>query len=116
MKLVRDAATDPEIVAHIEKTVGPGKLSLQCSCLLLGLAAVTALDANIGRASALILADVEKRRAARERAAGQREPQRSAPAAAERPSLSTVDDGVQQPRPAPVLAPIPADAWGEAAR
>jgi hypothetical protein len=40
MRLVRDAAADREIEAAIADAVG---------CLLLGLAAVTALDANIGK-------------------------------------------------------------------
>lgn len=101
MRLIRETAGDAEVVRHVEKAFGPGKLSLQGSCLLLGLAAVTALDANIGRASALVLADVKKRQAARESAAAQRERQRSAPAAV-RPEAGR-----------PTLSPLADDAWGE---
>jgi hypothetical protein len=119
MRLVRDAAEDAEVVGAIEAAVGPGMLDLQGSCLLLGLAAVTALDANIGRASALVLADVKKRQATRESAAAQRERKRSAPAAAReqatRPALAQLKE-----RPPdggrPTLTPIPADAWGKDAR
>jgi hypothetical protein len=103
MKLVREAASDPEVVAHVERSLGRGKLSVQGSCLLLGLAAVTALDANIGRASASLLADVKKRQAARNAAAAERERQRSAEAAA-------TPDAAR-----PSLSPIPADAFGKAA-
>jgi hypothetical protein len=103
MKLIRDAAADPEIVAHIEKVVGPGKLSLQGSCLVLGLAAVTALDANIGKATALTLADVKKRREARERAT--------------RPALAPLDRRVPpEAAERPELSPIPVDAWGKDVR
>jgi hypothetical protein len=121
MKLVREAAADPEVVAHIEKVVGAGKLSLQGSCLVLGLAAVTALDANIGRASALMLADVKKRKATRESAAAQRERQQSAPAAArhraDRPALAPLDGGVPSSAgERPELSPMPADAWGKDVR
>lgn len=101
MRLLREAASDAEMVAVIERAIGRGKLGLQGSCLLLGLAAVTALDANIGRASALVLADVKKRQDARERVADERERQRSAEDAA--PPLR------------PVLSPIPPDAFGKAA-
>jgi hypothetical protein len=121
MRLVRDAAAEPEVVAHIEKVVGPDKLTLQGSCLLLGLAAVTALDANIGRASALMLADVKKRNATKASAAAQRERERSAPAAARhrpgRPALAPLDGGVPSSGgERPELSPIPADAWGRDAR
>lgn len=121
MKLVRDAATDPEVVALIEKAVGPDKLGIQGSCLVLGLAAVTALDANIGRASALMLAEVKKRKAARESAAAQRERQRSAPAAARDPAVGPavvpLDEGGpnEKTTPRPELTPM-LDVWGEDVR
>jgi hypothetical protein len=92
MKLIRDAAADAEVERAVADAIGPGRLTLQGACLLLGLAAVTALDANIGKASALTLAEVKKRQAARGSVAAQRERQRSAPAAtraeAARPTLS----------------------------
>lgn len=80
---------------------------------------MTALDANIGRASALILADVKKRQAARASAAAQRERKRSAPAAArqlaERPALASLE-APQPDGERPTLTPLPPDAWGADAR
>lgn len=52
MRLIRDAAQDADIERAVAQAVGKGKMTLQDGCLLLGLAAVTALDANVGRAGA----------------------------------------------------------------
>jgi hypothetical protein len=70
---------------------------------MLGLAAVTALDANVGRAAALTLADITKRQSAKVGAEAEREDQRSATAAAR-----TEADR-------PTLSPIAPDAFGPAA-
>jgi hypothetical protein len=119
MRLVRDAADDADIVAAVEASVGPGKLGLQGSCLLLGLAAVTALDANIGRASAFALADVKKRQAAAESAAAQRERERSAPAAARKRARRRATASLDAERARderPVLSPMHPATWGEDVR
>jgi hypothetical protein len=101
MRLVRDAAQDPDIERAVAQAVGKGKMTLQGGCLLLGLAAVTALDANIGRAAALTLADLKKRQATQLSAEAERERQRSATAAVRAEAVR------------PSLSPLPADAWGE---
>ena len=101
MKLVCDAAADTEVVRAIESAIGPGRLTFQGACLLLGLAAVTALDANVGKASALVLADVRKRRAATASAEGKRERERSAP------------PEVRAEAARPTHYPIPPDAFGK---
>jgi hypothetical protein len=122
MRVVRDAAADPDVQALIEEAIGPGKLTLQGSCLLLGLAAVTALDANIGKASALMLSDVKKRQVAKEGAAAKREHQRSAHAAAlsemEKPTVAALAEPASTKAGAerPVLTEMPPDAWGTAVR
>lgn len=101
MKLVRDAAASPEVERAVTEAVGAGKMDLQGACLLLGLAAATALDANVGKASAVVLADVKKRRAATASAEVKRERQRSAPAE------------VRAEAARPTLSPIPRDAFGK---
>jgi hypothetical protein len=104
MRLVRDAAQDPDIERTVAEAVGRGKMTLQGGCLLLGLAAVTALDANVGRAAALTLAELKKRETAKVSTAAKRERQRSATAAV-RPEADR-----------PTLSPLPDDAWGENVR
>jgi hypothetical protein len=79
-------------------------MTLQGGCLMLGLAAVTALDANVGRAAALTLADLKKREAAQVSTAAKRERQRSATAEVRPEALR------------PTLSPLPDNAWGENAR
>ena len=104
MRLVRDAAGDADVARTIEAAVGTGKMTLQGACLLLGLAATTALDANVGKASAVVLADLKRRRDAQSRVAAKRERQRSATAATRAEAAR------------PTLSPLPGDAWGDAVK
>lgn len=104
MRLVREAAADPSIERAVAQAVGNGKMLLQGACLMLGLAAVTALDANVGKATALTLAELKKKQEANVSAAAQRERQRSASAA------------VRAEAARPTLSPLPEDAWGEHVR
>lgn len=80
MRLIREAAADADLVAAVKASgsgqlVRRGQLGPQGICLLLGLAVVVTLAANIGKAAALFLADYDKRAVAaahRERAAAER--------------------------------------------
>lgn len=72
MRLIREAA-DTDLVAAVKasecgRLVKRGQLGAQGVCLLLGLAVVTALEANVGRAAALFLRDYDKRAVAAARA------------------------------------------------
>lgn len=122
MKLIRDAACEPEVERAIAEAVGPGKMTLQGACLMLGLAAVTALEANVGKAAALTLADLKKRKAATESAANKRERQRSAPVAARaeaaRPTLTSMTEATARVPQGdrPTLTEMPADLWGTEVR
>ncbi len=79
MRLIREAA-DADLIAAIKasecgRLVKRSQLGTQGVCLLLGLAVVTALEANVGKASALFLLDYDKRAVAAarpERAAAER--------------------------------------------
>lgn len=97
-RLMRDAARTDE-VGEALRAAGGGVAAMP---LLVGLVAVTAVEANLGKAAADALVALSKHEDLQARAAAQRERQRSAPAAAEaaRPTLSE-------------LAP---DAFGEAVR
>lgn len=118
MRLVREAAGDPHVARAVTDAFGSGKTTLQSGCLVVGLAAVTALDANVGKASALALAELRKRRAAEVSAAAERERQRSAAAAvrseAARPTLEPLPSETQAPTQGdrPTLTEMPADEWG----
>jgi len=125
MKLVRDAACEPQVERAVAEAVGPGKMTLQGACLMLGLAAVAALDANVGKAAAVTLADLKKRladlkkrKAATDSAAAKRERQRSAPAAARaeaaRPTLASMTEAVapDERGERPILTEMAADLWG----
>lgn len=101
MRLIRDAAQDPDIERAVAQAFGKGKMTLQGGCLLLGLAAMTALDANVGRAAALTLADIKKRQATQVSTGAERERQRNATA--------TVRAEAVRPK----LSALPDDAWGE---
>jgi hypothetical protein len=101
MRLIRDAAQDPDIERAVTQAFGKGKMTLQGGCLLLGLAVVTALDANVGRAAALTLADVKKRQAGQVSTGAERERQRSATAAVRAEAVK------------PKLSPLPDNAWGD---
>jgi hypothetical protein len=94
MRLIREAAGDAHVERAVTEAFGRGMTTLQGGCLIVGLAAVTALDANVGKASALALADLKKRRAAEVSTAAERERQRSAAAAvrseAVRPTLDVL--------------------------
>jgi hypothetical protein len=73
MRLVREAAADSDLIAAIKASacgqlVRRGQLGAQGVCLLLGLAVVVTLEANVGRAAAGFLADYDKRAVAAERA------------------------------------------------
>jgi pyruvate/2-oxoglutarate dehydrogenase complex dihydrolipoamide acyltransferase (E2) component len=104
MRLVREAAADADVERAVAAAVGNGRMMLQGACLLLGLAAVTALDANVGKSAALTLTDLKKRQAAQASAAVERERQRSAKAATRAEAAR------------PTLTPLPDDAWGERVR
>jgi len=101
MRLIREAAGDAHIERAVTEAFGSGKTTLQGGCLMVGLAAVTALDANVGKAAALALAELKKRRAAEVSTAAERERQRSAAAA------------VRSEAVRPTLSLLPDDAWGD---
>lgn len=70
---MRSAAADADLVAAVKASacgqlVRRGQLGPQGVCLLLGLAVVVALEANIGKAAALFLAEYDKRAVAAARA------------------------------------------------
>lgn len=114
-RLLRDAAADGEVEERVREALSGGTLGAGLLPLLLGVAAVTAVEANIGRAAGVALGELKKRErqaevveAMKEREqtdnaseAAQRERQRSAPAAS-RPAAAV----------RPTLTPIPDDAWG----
>lgn len=102
-RLLRDAARAEEVEAAIRAAGGDGG-SVGTVPLLVGVAAVTTVEANIGKAAADALVALQKREAVEAIAATQRERQRSAPVAATAEAAR------------PTLTEIPADAFGEAAR
>lgn len=118
MRLIREAAGDAYVESAITEAFGSGKMTLQGGCLIVGLAAVTALDANVGKASALALAELKKRRATEVSTAAERERQRSAAAAvrseAARPTLEPLPSETRAPARGerPTLTEMPADKWG----
>jgi len=121
MRLVRDAAADADIRALVERALSGGAVSVHGTCLIVALAAVAALDANVGKASSFVLAETRKRKVAREAAAAQRERQRSAPADAADTPEAVPTQGAKGDAEAtggvrPNLSAIATDAWGEAAR
>jgi hypothetical protein len=66
MRLIREAADDPDVVAAVKGSayksfVKEEALTPQGVCLLLGLAAAVAIEANVGWAAALFLRDFDKR-------------------------------------------------------
>jgi hypothetical protein len=73
MRLIREAAADADLIAAIKASdcgqlVRRGQLGPQGVCLLLGLALVVTLEANVGRAAASFLAEYDKRAVAAARA------------------------------------------------
>lgn len=100
MRLLREAARTEEVEAALRAAGG----GLAAVPLLLGLVVVTAVEANLGKAAADVLAALGKREDLEARAAAQRERQRSAPAAAEASAQR------------PTLTELPPDVFGEAAR
>jgi hypothetical protein len=73
MRLIREAAADADLIAAVKasacgRLVRRGQLGPQGICLLLGLAVVVTLEANVGRAAALFLAEYDKRAVAAARA------------------------------------------------
>jgi hypothetical protein len=103
-RLVREALRAQGVEAAIRAAVGDKSPKHATVPLLVGVAVVTAVEANIGKAAADALLELQKREAIETRAEAQRERQRSAPAAAEAEAAR------------PTLTPMPADAFGEAAR
>jgi hypothetical protein len=65
MRLIREAAADPDVIAAVKSSfksfVKNGALSAQGVCLLLGVAVAVALEANVGKAAAVFLLDYDKR-------------------------------------------------------
>lgn len=80
MRLIREAAADADLITTVKASgcgqlVRRDQLGAQGVCLLLGLAVVVTLEANVGKAAALFLADYDKRAVAAahaERAAAER--------------------------------------------
>jgi hypothetical protein len=80
MRLIREAAADADLIAAAKASacgqlVRRDQLGPQGVCLLLGLAVVVMLEANIGKAAAAFLAEYDKRAVAAahaERAAAER--------------------------------------------
>jgi hypothetical protein len=73
MRLIREAAADADLVAAVKaseygRLVKRSHLGPQGICLLLGLAVVVTLEANVGKAAALFLAEYDKRAVAAARA------------------------------------------------
>jgi hypothetical protein len=103
-RLVREAVKAQGVEAAIRAALGNRSTRHATIPVLVGVAVVTAVEANIGKAASDALLVLQKRDAVKTRAAAERERQRSAPAAAE----------VAAARP--TLSPMPDDAFGEAAR
>lgn len=114
MRLLREAAADRDVLEAVSQSryapLVSERLGAQATCLLLGLAATTALDAYIGKAASSVRADVKKRydqaaRTSEVQRTSERQRSKDAPsedAAAERP--------VRVSRPMrPILSPLPAD-------
>lgn len=114
MRLLREAAADRDVLEAVSQSryapLVNERLGAQATCLLLGLAATTALDAYIGKAASSVRADVKKRH---EQAARPSEVQRTSERQRSEDAASE-DTTAKRPVPLrlrerPTLSPLPAN-------
>lgn len=111
MRLIRQVADDADVIAAVKASacgqlVRGDKLGPQGVCLLLGLAVVVTLQANVGKAAAVFVAEYDKRAVAAARA------ERAAAERGDGGEARAVPADAKRAAPRPVLSPLPPELSG----